>query len=172
MIKVHRKLALFTTTVAFVAIPGLAIAGGPKKPHPTPHGPPSTTKPAPPSHPKPAPPSPKPCVAHSAGYRATGTLIAAGTSLTPQGHGRYSGTIEVNVTKVNHHGTTGDQTFTLTNARVKLHHGLSATTLADGDRVELHGKITALPKHCSTTGFTPTTTIKKVDVHQPKKAKH
>jgi hypothetical protein len=164
MIKVHRKLALFTTTMAFAAIPGLAIAGGPKKPHPTPHGPPSITKPA--------SPSTAPCVARSKGYEATGTLIAAGTSLTPQGHGRYSGTIEVNVTKVNHHRATGAQTFTLTNARVKLHHGLSASTLADGDRVELHGKITALPKHCSTTGFTPTTTIKKVDVHQPKKAKH
>jgi hypothetical protein len=164
MIKVHRKLALFTTTMAFAAIPGLAFAGGPKKPHPSHHGSPSTTAPT--------PPSPTPCVAHSEGYTATGTLIAAGTSLTAQGHGRYSGTIEVNVTKANHHGTTGDQTFTLTNARVKFHHGVSATTLADGDRVKLHGKVTALPKHCSTTGFTPTITVKKVDVHQPKKAKH
>ena len=37
-----------------------------------------------------------------------GTLIAAGTHLTALGHGRYSGTIEVNVTKVNHHATTGE----------------------------------------------------------------
>jgi len=49
---------------------------------------------------------------------------------------------------------------------------VSATALADGDRVKLHGKVTELPKHCSTVGFTPTITVKKVDVHQPKKAKH
>jgi hypothetical protein len=163
MIKVHRKLALFTTTMAFAAIPGLALAGGPKKDHPTHHGPPTT---APTS-----PGSTTPCVAQSEGYKAAGTLIAAGTSLTALGHGRYSGTIEVNVTKVNHRGPTGDQTFTLTDARVKFHHGVTSSTLADGDRVKLHGKITELPKHCSTVGFTPSITIKKVDVHQPKKAK-
>jgi hypothetical protein len=163
MIKVHRKLALFTTTMAFVAIPGLALAGGPKKDHPTHHGPPST---APTS-----PGSTTPCVAQSEGYKAAGTLIAAGTHLTALGHGRYSGPIEVNVTKVNHHATTGDQTLTLTDARVKFHHGVTSSTLADGDRVKLHGKITELPKHCSIAGFTPSITIKKVDVHQPKKAK-
>jgi hypothetical protein len=115
---------------------------------------------------------PDSCVAHQVGYNATGTLVKAGTSLTPQGHGRYSGTIEVNVTKANHEAATGDQTFTLVNARVNFHHGLTASTLADGDRVGLHGDITELPKHCSTTGFTPTITIEKVDINQPKKAKH
>jgi hypothetical protein len=164
MIEVHRKLALLTATMAFAAIPGLALAGGPKKTHPTPHGPPSTTSPT--------SPSTTPCVAHSEGYDATATLIAAGTSLTPQGHGRYSGTIVVNVTKVKHHATAGDQTFTLTNARVKFHHGVTPSTLADGQRIKLHGKITELPKHCSTVGFTPGITIKKVYIRQSTKAKN
>jgi hypothetical protein len=37
---------------------------------------------------------------------------------------------------------------------------------AVGSRVGLHGKITALPKHCSTVGFTPTITIKRVDIRK------
>jgi len=159
MIKVRRKLSLFTATIALAAVPGLALAHGPKTNH---HGSPTTTTPS----------ATPPCVAHPEGYKATGTLVAAGTHLTALGHGRYSGTIEVNVTKGNHHSATGDQTFTLTNARVKFHHGVTESTLADGDRVKLHGKITELPKHCSTVGFTPTITIKKVDLHKPKKAKH
>jgi hypothetical protein len=164
MIKVHRKLALLTATLALAAIPGLALAGGPKKNHPTPHGPPTTTSPT--------SPSTTACVADSEGYGATGTLIVAGTKLDPQAHGRYSGTIEVNVTRVNHHATTGDQTFPLTTARVKFHHGVTPSTLADGQRIKLHGKITELPKHCSTGGFTPQITINKVDIRRPTKAKH
>jgi hypothetical protein len=170
MIKVHRKLSLFTATMALAAIPGLALADGPKT---TPKGPPSTTPPTNHGHGKPdkASPTAPTCVARSEGYNARGTLIAAGTSLTEKEHGRYSGTIEVTLTRVNHHGATGVQTFTLTEARVKFHHGLTATTLVNGDRVGLHGKITELPKHCSTVGFTPTITIKKVDLNQPKPAK-
>jgi hypothetical protein len=34
--------------------------------------------------------------------------------------------------------------------------------------VKLHGKITQLPKKCPSGGFTPTITIKKVDIRQPK----
>jgi hypothetical protein len=126
------------------------------------HKPPKTDKPD-----KSA--SPHSCAAHSEGYNASGTLVTAGTSLTALGHGRYSGTIEVALTRVNHHAASGDQTFTLTNARVKFHHGVTASTLANGDRVGLHGKITEVPKHCSTTAST--TTIKNVDVSPPKKAK-
>jgi hypothetical protein len=120
----------------------------------------------------PKPATPHRCVAHDVGYNATGTLVVAGTSLTAQGHGRYSGTIEVTVSKANHRAPTGDQTFTLTNARVKFHHGLTAATLAEGDRVGLHGDITELPKHCSTTGLTPMITIRKVDINQPTRATH
>jgi hypothetical protein len=97
------------------------------------------------------------------GYNASGTLVNA--SLTAEENGRYSGTIEVNVTKANHHGSTGDQTFTLTAARVKFHDGVNATAPAPGSRVKLHGKITKLSKHCPSEGFTPTVTVKKVDIN-------
>jgi hypothetical protein len=114
----------------------------------------------------PASPHAHNCTPHNVGYNAWGTLV--NSALTADGNGRYSGTIEVNVTKANHHASTGDQTFTLTGARVKFHHGVDSTAPAPGSRVKLHGKITKLSKHCSTDGFTPTITVKKVDIHQPK----
>jgi hypothetical protein len=109
------------------------------------------------------------CLPHNVGYNATGILV--GESLTADGNGRYSGTIEVDVAKANHHGSTGDQTFTLTGARVKFHHGVDPTAPAAGSRVKLHGKITHLAKHCPSDGFTPTVTVKKVDLKQPKPQK-
>jgi hypothetical protein len=130
-------------------------------PAPPPH------KPKPPHGPK-APHGPKgphKCQPHSVGYNATGTLISA--SLTPAaGKGRYDGTIEVTVSKANHHAPTGAETFTLVSARVKFHHGVDSTTPAPGSRVKLHGKITQLSRHCSQEGFTPTITLKKVDLRQ------
>jgi len=117
--------------------------------------------------PKPARPHPAKCGPHNSGYNASGVLIHA--ALTPSAKGRYTGTLEVNVTKANHHGATGDQTFTLTNARVKFHHGVDPAAPAAGSRVKLHGKITQLPKKCPTAGFTPTVTVKKVDISKAKK---
>ena len=111
-------------------------------------------------------PKPHPCVAHQVGYNASGTLVSA--ALTAVGNGRYNGTLTVNVTKANHRAPTGAQTFTLANAKVKFHHGVTAAAPAAGSRVKLHGKITHLPKRCSTTGFTPTITIKKVDIKRAK----
>jgi hypothetical protein len=105
------------------------------------------------------------CQPRSVGYRAIGSLVSE--SLTPVGNGRYSGTIEVDVSKANHHAPTGDQTFTLESAKVKFHHGVDPQSPAQGSRVTLHGKITKLAKHCPTEGFTPTITVKKVDINQP-----
>ncbi len=118
-------------------------------------------------HYSPAPPAGSHrCTPHNAGYNATGALVSE--SLTADGNGRYSGTIEVNVAKANHHAPTGDQTFTLTGAKVKFHHGVDSTAPAPGSRVKLHGKIAQLSKHCSTSGFTPTVTVNKVDISQAK----
>ena len=114
----------------------------------------------------PATKSPHGCAALNKGYNARGTLVQA--SLTSESDGTFSGSLEVDVTKANHHAQTGDQTFTLSHARVKFHHGVDPTAPAPGSRVKLHGKITQLPKPCSTNGFTPTITIKKVDIHQAK----
>jgi hypothetical protein len=132
-------------------------------------GPAQAEKPNPPKAPHSDPQKPNKCVAHNEGYNASGTLVLA--TLTSLGKGRYNGTLEVNVTKANHHGATGNQKYTLplTGARVKFHHGVSPTAPEPGSRVKLHGKITELPKGCSTTGFTPTITIKKVDIKKAKK---
>jgi hypothetical protein len=106
------------------------------------------------------------CVPHNAGYNAVGTLVDS--ALTAEENGPYSGTLEVNLTKANHHAPTGEQTFTLTGAKVKFHHGVDPTALEAGSRVKLHGKITTLSKHCPTEGFTPTITVKKVDIRPAK----
>lgn len=113
-----------------------------------------------------SPPSSHRCVPHKVGYNASGTLVSA--SLTAEGHHRYSGTLEVKLVKATHGAPTGDQTFTLTAAKVFFHHGVDPAALAVGSRVKLHGKITKLAKHCPTEGFTPTITVKKVDIRQAK----
>lgn len=110
----------------------------------------------------PTPPKSHHCLPHSVGYNASGPLVSA--SLTAEEHHRYSGTLEVNLAKANHRAPIGDQTFTLTAARVKFHHGVDPTAPAVGSRVKLHGKITQLAKRCPTEGFTPTITVKKVDI--------
>jgi hypothetical protein len=102
------------------------------------------------------------CVAHSVGYNASGTLVTA--TLTKLPDGRYNGTIEVDVTRANHKAGIGDKTYTLADARVNFHNGVDSTTPAPGSRVGIHGKITQLPHSCSTTGFTPTVTVKNVDI--------
>ncbi|HKB51019.1 MAG TPA: hypothetical protein VKC63_06275 [Solirubrobacterales bacterium] len=107
------------------------------------------------------PPRSHRCLPHSVGYNASGALVSS--SLTAEEHHRYSGTLEVNLTKANHRAPTGDQTFALAAAKIKFHHGVDPASPA-GSRVKLHGKITVLSKHCSTEGFTPTITVKKVDI--------
>jgi hypothetical protein len=106
------------------------------------------------------------CLPHSVGYNASGALVSA--SLTAEEHGRYSGTLGVDLAKANHRAPTGDQTFTLAAAKVKFHRGVDPTSPAVGSRVKLHGKITKLSKHCPTEGFTPTITVKKVDISRPR----
>lgn len=102
------------------------------------------------------------CTPHNAGYNASGTLVSS--SLTEAEHGRYDGTLVVNLTRANHRAPTGEQTVTLSDARVRFHHGVDPNAPLAGSRVKLHGKISALPKRCPTEGFTPTITVKKVDI--------
>lgn len=117
-----------------------------------------------PTHPgHPPKPKPKSCSARSEGYNASGTLVSA--ALTPAaGHDRYSGTIVVAVVRANHRAGTSNQSFTLTDARIVFHHGVDRTAPAAGSRVRVHGKITELPKGCSTSGFTPAVTVRDVDI--------
>lgn len=112
----------------------------------------------------PAAPHSHRCQPHNVGYSASGVLVSA--SLTAEEHHRYSGTLEVKLAKANHGAPTGDQTFTLAAAKVFFHHGVDPASPAAGSRVKLHGKITKLAKHCPTEGFTPTITVKKVDIRK------
>ena len=146
-----RKIAVLTM-FGVVGLVGVAQAA--KPPHP--------------SHPThPAKSNPKSCTARNEGYNASGTLVSA--SLTPAaGHNRFTGTLMVTLTRANHGSATGAQTFTLTDARVRFHHGVDPTAPAAGSRVRVHGKITELPKGCSTTGFTSTITVRNVDIRAAK----
>jgi hypothetical protein len=147
--------------VALIVLGALAVAVPARadKPHHPPSPPPKPTKPKPPKPPR--------CAPHNAGYKATGTLVAS--SLAPVGHHRFSGTIEVDVTKANHHAPTGEQTFTLSGAKVKVHRGIDPAAPAAGSKVGLHGKITELPKSCPADSFTPVITIDKVDIGPPRR---
>jgi hypothetical protein len=84
--------------------------------------------------------------------------------------------VTVDVTHTDRHaaGDKGTQTYTLTDARVKLrvadtdHDGsVEPDDLVAGDRVKAIGKITTLAKKCSQSGFTATTTIREVIFHAP-----
>ena len=128
----------------------------------------------------PHPAHPNKCAVHKVGYNARGTLVSQsltqtqGAATATTRDDRYSGSITVNVAKANHGAPTGNQTYNVTNVKVKFHvpdrTGDGKRTLADvrpGDRVRLQGKITHLARRCDHTGFTPTVTVKKVDFNKP-----
>ena len=116
-------------------------------------------KPTAPTHPnKPDHPTKGQCKPkHVVGFNAKGTFIASNLTQS-QGVGtpdtsddRYTGTVEVNVTKANHKAPTGDQTYTLTDSKVSFYNdtnGQPVTTPVLGDIVHVHGKIGHAPKKC------------------------
>jgi hypothetical protein len=158
-----RKVALIAAVGTFaVAVPAAAKPPGSAPP----------TDPAHPSHPahpsdqttRSHPSASHKCVPHTEAYTASGPLMSWNASQTGTG---YTGTITVHVTKANHHaaGAKGtDVTYTLTNARVTF--GAGATTPTTGDPVKVIGKTTVLANKCDQSGFTPTITIRKVNVHR------
>ncbi len=146
-----------TTLLALAALAAPATAAAGDKPH----------------RPKPAKAD---CTAKTTGFHARGTYVSseltqtAGADTERRGDDRYSGDLVVDVVKANHKAATGEQTYTLENARVRL-HPRKGTTPAAGDRVKVHGRITRLGKKCDRTGFTPTATVRKVDIKAAKAAK-
>lgn len=120
------------------------------------------------------PPKPHKCVTHNVAYVAHGTVVSWSTP--PTGSGRYSGALNVDVTKTNHHanGQKGNPSYpyTLLNAKVTFGHGVTGSGI--GDPVNVIGKIAVAPKDpkctSSTITGTPvgTITITKVVVHAPK----
>jgi hypothetical protein len=150
-----KRIAMLAALCGFVLV---VPAQADKPPHPL--KPSHANKPDKPKH----QPNSHKCLAHSVGYNASGTLKAWGLTKAAD-DGRYDGTITVTLTRANHKTPIGDQLFpTVTDARVIFHNGVNSTTPAPGSRVGVHGKITELPHSCSTIGFTPTVTVKKVDI--------
>jgi hypothetical protein len=115
------------------------------------------------------------CKPHNVGYVASGMLVSQ--TLTKNADGTYSGEVTVKVTHTNHHalgdlGTT--KTYKVENVHVTFgladtnkDGGVGLDDLKEGDRAKLIGKITALAKKCSQSGFTATTTIRKLVFHAP-----
>jgi hypothetical protein len=120
------------------------------------------------------------CTPHAVGYNARGTLVSSSLTQTKgqgtarKGDDRWSGPLTVNVTKANHKAPKGEQTFTLTDARVSFADA-DDNNVPDaakaGDRVKLHGKITRLRHGCDQTGFTPQVTVRQVRFRAPKAPK-
>jgi hypothetical protein len=75
------------------------------------------------------------------------------------------------VKRANHHGATGSQTYTVSDARVRFHdadHDGTADAPKAGDRVKLNGRVTRLGKKCDASGFTPTVTVRRVELKPAK----
>jgi hypothetical protein len=108
------------------------------------------------------------CKPHSVGFNASGTLVSS--ALTAGEDGRYSGTMSVTVTRAHHGAPKGEQTYTLTNARVNFREGVDAAAPAPGSRVKIGGKITKVTRKCQTEDFEPAVTVKRVDIKAAKTA--
>ena len=115
------------------------------------------------------------CKPHKVAYVASGILVSQ--TLAKNADGTYSGEVTVEVKRTNHHAA-GDngktKTYKVENVRVTF--GLADTNndgsaglddVKAGDRVKLIGKITALAKKCTQSGFTATTTIRKIVFNAP-----
>jgi hypothetical protein len=121
------------------------------------------THPSHPTHPS-QPPTSHRCAGHNVAYVASGQFVS--WTATRNGDGTWSGTIIVHVTRSNHHAAAakgGDVTYTLSNTKVTFGHG--ANPPAAGDPVHVRGKISELAKKCAQTGFTPTITVQKLNIH-------
>jgi hypothetical protein len=115
------------------------------------------------------------CKPHKVGYVAGGALVSE--KLEKNADGTYSGELEVEVTRTNHHASADKGhkvTYTLSDAHVVF--GMEDTNkdgsvglddLAPGDRTHVIGKITALAPKCPHGEFTATKTIKRVVFHAP-----
>jgi hypothetical protein len=149
--------AVVAAAALTAAVPALAD----KPPHPT--HPTHPTTPSNSSGGKTHPSQSHKCTAHKVAYIASGTLVT--WSATANADGTYSGTIVVNVTRVNHHAaaSTGSQTFTLSSTKVRFGDGV-ATPPAAGARVKVIGKITTIAKKCTDQTGAGTVTIKSVNV--------
>lgn len=125
---------------------------------------PAAAKPKPDKPDKPG--KPAKCEPRAVGYHAKGALVSqdlqqtAGADTERRGDDRYGGTLTVDVAKANHKGATGEQTYAVEDARVRLRPRGEAP--AAGDRVKVHGKVTRVGRKCADAP-TPSVTVRKVD---------
>jgi hypothetical protein len=115
------------------------------------------------------------CMPHRVGYVAGGTLVKQ--TLTKNEDGAYSGEVVVKVTRTNHHAAADDGktvTYNVTNVHVTFgmedvnkDGSVGLDDLAEGDRVHVIGKITALAKKCPSGEFTAETIIRKLVFNAP-----
>jgi hypothetical protein len=134
---------------------------------------PALAKPDHPEHPA-KPPHPAKCKINSVGYNAKGTLVSqtltqtAGVETTTDtSDDRWSGDVTVDVKKANHKAPKGEQTLTLTNAKVSWYDAANDGTAdvpAAGDTVRLHGKLTKYKKKCP--GADVVITVKRISFQQ------
>ena len=115
------------------------------------------------------------CKPHNVAYVASGTLVSQ--TLVKNADGTYSGVVTVVVNRTNDHAAADQgktKGYKVENVHVTF--GLADTNsdgsvglddLKAGDKVKLIGKITALAKKCGQSGFTPTTTIRKIVFNAP-----
>ena len=72
----------------------------------------------------------------------------------------------MHVTRSNHHAARvkgSDVTYTLSSTKVTFGNG--ANPPATGDSVHVIAKITELGRKCTQSGFVPTITVRKVNIH-------
>jgi hypothetical protein len=120
---------------------------------------------------------PKPtkyCVPKTIGFHARGTYVSGsltqtkGADTAKRRDDRYSGEITVDVRKANHGAPKGEQTYSLTNARVRFHPRRHTDPVA-GDRVQVRGKLTRVRgKRCENKGVIGTN-VRRVDFKAKRK---
>jgi hypothetical protein len=107
------------------------------------------------------------CEPRREGLRASGKLISAMLMASGKKE-HFDGSITVDITRANHDAPLGSQTFTLKETHVRFAKGVTSTTTAAGDRVELDGRITVRRRDCTREGVTPEITVSKVTISEPK----
>ena len=98
------------------------------------------------------------CVPKKVGFKSVGKLVSSnlqqtkGADTAKRRDDRYSGTITVDVKRANHRAPKGEQTYTLTNAKVRF-HPRKDTKPNVGDRVKVFGTLTRVRgKRCTNKG--------------------
>jgi hypothetical protein len=108
------------------------------------------------------------CTPHRAAFGAKGLVTGGSLSRDPGKKKRYSGTLDVTVTRTNKRSRAflGPQSFTLTHVRVFHRHGIDLASPA-GNIARLEGTIHVTRRTCPAPP--PDLHIREVELRKPKK---